>query len=127
MTQIDTFTDILRARSSCRAFRPDPVDDALRGGQDLAAILYTGGTTGFPKGVMLSHDNLVASALGSMASGEGHASARYLHSAPLFHIGALSGLLIALHSGLSAPRQGETVRLSVAPEALLILPKGVAA
>ena len=29
MTQIDTFTDILRARSSCRAFRPDPVDDAL--------------------------------------------------------------------------------------------------
>ena len=77
----------------------DPVDDALHGGQDLAAILYTGGTTGFPKGVMLSHDNLVASALGSMASGEGHASARYLHSAPLFHIGALSGLLIALHSG----------------------------
>ena len=29
MTQIDTFTDILRARSSCRAFRPDPVDDAI--------------------------------------------------------------------------------------------------
>jgi len=29
MTQIDTFTDILKARSSCRAFRPDPVDDAV--------------------------------------------------------------------------------------------------
>ena len=29
MTQFDTFTDILRARSSCRAFRPDPVDDAI--------------------------------------------------------------------------------------------------
>ena len=29
MTPIDTFTDILRARSSCRAFRPDPVDDAI--------------------------------------------------------------------------------------------------
>ena len=41
--------------------------------------------------------------------------------------GASDTLLIALHSGLSAPRQGETVRLSVAPEALLILPKGVAA
>ncbi|WP_088185595.1 long-chain-fatty-acid--CoA ligase [Sphingobium sp. Z007] len=77
----------------------EPVEDAMRRGEDLAAILYTGGTTGFPKGVMLSHNNLVASALGSMASGEGHASARYLHSAPLFHIGALSGLLIALHSG----------------------------
>ncbi|SFG36927.1 ABC transporter ATP-binding protein [Sulfitobacter dubius] len=41
--------------------------------------------------------------------------------------GASDTLLIARHSGLSAPRQGETVRLSVAPEALLILPKGVAA
>jgi len=29
MTQIDTLTDILKARSSCRAFRPDPVDDAV--------------------------------------------------------------------------------------------------
>ena len=29
MTQIDTFTDILKARSSCRAFRPDPVDEAV--------------------------------------------------------------------------------------------------
>lgn len=31
--------------------------------QDLAAIIYTGGTTGAPKGVMLSHYNLVANAL----------------------------------------------------------------
>lgn len=29
MTQYDTFTDILQARYSCRAFRPDPVPDAI--------------------------------------------------------------------------------------------------
>lgn len=76
-----------------------PVEDALRNGDDLAAILYTGGTTGFPKGVMLSHASLAASAFGAIISGGAPASERYLHTAPLFHIGALSGLLIALLSG----------------------------
>jgi len=72
------------------------VEDALRGDDDLAAILYTGGTTGRPKGVMLSHGNLAGSMFGSMAFGRAHE--RYLHTAPLFHIGALSGLFLALYS-----------------------------
>lgn len=37
--------------------------------------------------------------------------------------GVVPGTLIALHSGLSAPKSGDTVRLSVAPEAILILPE----
>lgn len=54
---------------------------------DLAGIFYTGGTTGFPKGVMLSHANLwtssvsVAAEMGLNKEGE-----RYLHAAPMFHL-----------------------------------------
>lgn len=40
--------------------------------------------------------------------------------------GATEAPLFALHTGLSAPKPGEAVRLSIAPEALLILPKEVA-
>ena len=63
-----------------------PVQDTLRGGDDLAGIYYTGGTTGRPKGVMLTHANLVTNAM-NMTIGMGFDSdAVYLHAAPMFHL-----------------------------------------
>ena len=72
-----------------------PAPDAFRNGEDLAGIFYTGGTTGFPKGVMLPHRALWASA---MCFGGGFTVTpedRTLHAAPLFHI-AGSAMLFSL-------------------------------
>lgn len=63
-----------------------PVDDVLRGGDDLAGIYYTGGTTGRPKGVMLSHGNLVANAINVMFALGYDRDTNYLHAPPMFHL-----------------------------------------
>jgi acyl-CoA synthetase (AMP-forming)/AMP-acid ligase II len=63
-----------------------PVDDAMRGGDDMAGVFYTGGTTGFPKGVMLSHLGLATNALSVLAEGVVAEGARGLHAAPMFHL-----------------------------------------
>jgi acyl-CoA synthetase (AMP-forming)/AMP-acid ligase II len=68
----------------------DPVDDVRIGGDSLAAVIYTGGTTGTPKGVTLSHSNLITSALGTLATGEFLTpGGRLLTVAPLFHLAGI--------------------------------------
>lgn len=69
----------------------EPIEDARRGGDEMAGVFYTGGTTGFPKGVMLSHANLITSNLGALATGYIlRTGARLLHAAPMFHLADLA-------------------------------------
>lgn len=59
---------------------------ATRGGDDLAGLFYTGGTTGKSKGVMLSHRNLAVNVLQTLPYiGIEHDDV-LLHAAPMFHI-----------------------------------------
>lgn len=62
---------------------------------DLAVLQYTGGTTGEPKGAMLSHANLVANADATLAhfGGEPAEPDRALGVLPLFHVFALTTVL----------------------------------
>jgi acyl-CoA synthetase (AMP-forming)/AMP-acid ligase II len=78
----------------------DAVEDPRRGGDALAGVFYTGGTTGFPRGVMLSHANLGVSWLGSAASGYlAKPDSRTLHAAPMFHLAGLASWGATLLAG----------------------------
>ncbi len=64
---------------------------------DLAAILYTSGTTGRSKGAMLSHGNLLSNAQTLKAFWAWQANDVLLHALPIFHV---HGLFIASHGAL---------------------------
>src|SRR5882757_1879741 len=69
----------------------DPIPDARRRDDTPAGIFYTGGTTGHPKGVVLSHRNLITSAMGSAAATDFMVpDGVYLHAAPMFHLADLA-------------------------------------
>ncbi|WP_421380325.1 long-chain-fatty-acid--CoA ligase [Bacillus salacetis] len=55
--QFHLFTDIMKTADN------KPIDIPFDFEEDLALLQYTGGTTGFPKGVMLTHKNLVSNAV----------------------------------------------------------------
>jgi acyl-CoA synthetase (AMP-forming)/AMP-acid ligase II len=63
-----------------------PIADVYRNDNDLAGIFYTGGTTGFPKGAMLTHASMLSSAYAVAIEMKASAGDRYLHTAPMFHL-----------------------------------------
>ena len=70
-----------QALATGRPVPPCPVDV-----DDIAQIFYTSGTTGQPKGVCLTHRNLVASALDSIIGLEMNERDVWLHASPMFHL-----------------------------------------
>ncbi len=65
-----------------------------RKSDDLAAILYTSGTTGRSKGAMLTHDNLASNAQTLVNAWAFDENDVLLHALPIFHV---HGLFVALH------------------------------
>ena len=76
-----------------------PCADAMRGGEDIACLFYTGGTTGRAKGVMLSNSNLIANLRTSVALTGFDENLVHLHAGPLFHLAAGGRVFATTHVG----------------------------
>ncbi|MEH6592942.1 MAG: malonyl-CoA synthase [Halioglobus sp.] len=68
-----------------------------RGADDMAALLYSSGTTGRPKGIMLSHENLSANAIALVDLWGFSSRDVLLHALPIFHV---HGLFVAINCAL---------------------------
>jgi long-chain acyl-CoA synthetase len=86
---------------ACQPDVPLEMDDIDE--DDVAGLLYTSGTTGRPKGVMLTHKNLVSNAYHCALSLHYTEDDIYLHTAPMFHAAdAASTFAITLVGGTHA-------------------------
>lgn len=74
-----------------------PAADAGRGGDDLACLLYTSGTTSAAKGVMLSHANFCANTANVVAELGMDENTVHLHHGPLFHVASAARLFSTTH------------------------------
>ncbi len=84
-----------------RATSTDPVL-VPRETDDLAALLYSSGTTGVPKGIMLTHGNLLSNTQSLLTAWEFSDEDRLLHALPIFHVhGLFVGIGCVLLSGAS--------------------------
>ena len=79
------------------AHHADTHEPAVRQADDLAAILYTSGTTGRSKGAMLSHGNLLSNAVMLKDYWGWVPGDVLIHALPIFHV---HGLFVAIHAAL---------------------------
>ncbi|MCI3134791.1 acyl-CoA synthetase [Phenylobacterium aquaticum] len=86
-----------------------------RRAEDLAGIFYTGGTTGLPKGVMLSHRALAAMAVNLTMSLKVDETIVNLHSAPMFHLADIGTFMATMVGGahVFVRKLDETVMLDL--------------
>ena len=91
---VETLTESGGSWRTLLAETEPTLDTTPRKDDELAAILYTSGTTGRAKGAMLSHDNLASNVLALDRYWGWQDDDVLLHALPIFHV---HGLFVALH------------------------------
>jgi fatty-acyl-CoA synthase len=90
----------LTAAECLGADHPAPPAPAV-GPDDPLVLVYTSGTTGLPKGAVLSHAQMVWASLTMVPSLDARAGDVHLLPVPLFHVGGLSFAVHAAHLGMT--------------------------
>jgi malonyl-CoA/methylmalonyl-CoA synthetase len=106
--------------SELAADQPDEFDDYPSGPDDLAAILYTSGTTGRSKGAMMTHRNLASNAATLKAYWRFTADDVLLHALPIYHT---HGLFVATNVILGAGASMLFLPKFDADEVMRLLPR----
>ncbi len=66
---------------------------------DLAVLLFTSGTTSFPKGVMLSHNSFSSYILSQVTPADPDVAERNILTVPLYHIAGMQAMISAMYGG----------------------------
>jgi long-chain acyl-CoA synthetase len=129
-TGATTLEQLIEQGRALRDERPELIDELARAAkpEDLATIIYTSGTTGEPKGVMLTHANLVTNLIdssGHLAFSETDVALSVL---PLSHVLERLGMYMYIHHGMSVfyaesiEKIGENMR-EVRPTIMICVPR----
>ena len=125
-----TLDQLLERGRALQREQPNLIDEIARSvsAADLATIIYTSGTTGEPKGVMLTHANLVTNLIdssGHLAFSEQDVALSVL---PLSHVLERLGMYMYIHHGMSVfyaesiDKIGDNMR-EVRPTVMLCVPR----
>ncbi len=102
------------------AHHPETFDTVVSKPDDVAAIVYTSGTTGRPKGAMLTHRNLASNALTLVQFWGFTRGDTLLHALPIYHV---HGLFVACHCALLVGARMLWVAKFDAEEVRALLPR----
>ena len=69
------------------------------GDNDTTILMYTAGTTGFPKGVMLPHNSFVLYALENVTPADPSVDERNILTVPLYHVAGIQAMMAAIYGG----------------------------
>ncbi|MCI0441241.1 MAG: AMP-binding protein, partial [Chloroflexi bacterium] len=81
------------------ASAPDDERFPAADGDDLTVIMFTAGTTGFPKGVMLSHDSFASYILSNVMPADPEDEEKNILTVPLYHIAGMQAVMSAVYGG----------------------------
>lgn len=92
---------------------------AAAAGDEAAAVLFTSGSEGHPKGVALSHRNLLANTAQVLARLDNLRGKKMLNSLPVFHsFGLLAGVLLPAAGGITAMQYPSPLHYRQIPEVI---------